>query len=170
MSEATADPIKSPFRVHFHDGKTFDFHAVHPLVAERKARGGEWTASSRRSNASGRKTMASAALHELPTIELTWKALVTEDDEPFAAFVPGHRNPFMLAGDAEEAIVKAFHDLSPVYAEDVREILDEAGGAAISQFWLRPVDGMTADDPEAFFLIASADQRRAFPVTGVRFQ
>ena len=38
MSEAVEDPIKYPFRVHFHDGKSFDFRAVNPLVAERKAR------------------------------------------------------------------------------------------------------------------------------------
>ncbi|MFT2213110.1 hypothetical protein ACLJYM_14600 [Rhizobium giardinii] len=36
MSESTPD--KRWFRVHFHDGKTFDFCAGHPLIAEKKAR------------------------------------------------------------------------------------------------------------------------------------
>lgn len=97
---------------------------------------------------------------------LAWQALVTEEGEPFAAFVRGHVNPLQLAGDAEDAIVKAFGDLSPAYASDAREIIDEAGGAVISNFWLRPV---THGDFVDFYTIADADQRRAFPVTGVRF-
>lgn len=99
---------------------------------------------------------------------LTWQALVTEEGEPFAAFVRGHRNPFLLAGDAEDAIIKAFGDIAPKFADDIREIIDEAGGAVISQFWLRPEDREHAPTP--FFVIATAGQRRAFPVTGVRFQ
>ena len=100
---------------------------------------------------------------------LAWQALVTEEGEPFAAFVRGHVNPFQLAGDAEDAIVKAFADLSPEYASDAREIIDEAGGAVISNFWLRPVDGWITGQTATFYTIADADQRRAFPVTGVRF-
>jgi hypothetical protein len=34
----TTGPTKHWFRVHFHDGKTLDFEAVHPLIAEKKAR------------------------------------------------------------------------------------------------------------------------------------
>ena len=111
-----------------------------------------------------------AATLERRIATLAWTALVTEDGEPFAAFVPGHVNTFRLAGDAEEAILKAFHDLAPAHADDVREVLDAAGGAIISQFWLRPLDDMTADDPDARFVLAGPSQRRAFPVTGVRFQ
>ncbi len=111
----------------------------------------------------------SIATLERPVV-LTWKALVTEDGEPFAAYVAGHHNPLTLAGDAEDAIIKAFYDLAPHHAADVREILDIAGGAVISRFWLRPLDDRRADDPDALFAIASADQRRAFPVTGARFQ
>ncbi|MBZ7923140.1 hypothetical protein LAC81_15215 [Ensifer adhaerens] len=36
MSEP-ATPLPT-FRVFFHDGKTFDFEAGHPLIAEKKAR------------------------------------------------------------------------------------------------------------------------------------
>ena len=100
---------------------------------------------------------------------LTWQALVTEDGEPFAAFVRGHFNPCSLAGDAEEYIVKAFGDIAPQFADDIKEIIDAAGGAVISQFWLRPEHADRIDDAE-FFVIATAGQRRAFPVTGVRFQ
>lgn len=106
-----------------------------------------------------------ADLLERPALSLTWQALVTEEGEPFAAFVRGHVNPFTLAGDAEDYIVKAFGDLSPVLASDAREIIDEAGGAVISQFWLRP-----ENDDDEFYIVATAGQRRAFPVTGVRFQ
>ncbi len=111
----------------------------------------------------------SAAMLKSIAIHHAWQALVTDQGEPFAAFVRGHVNPFTLAGDAEEAIVKAFNDLSPAFAADAREIIDEAGGAVLTQFWLRPVDDVEAGDPEAFYLVATADQRRAFPVTGVRF-
>lgn len=107
-----------------------------------------------------------AAVLDAPT--LTWQALVTEDGEPFAAFVRGHVSPFALAGDAEDAIIKAFGDLSPAFANDAREIIDEAGGAVLSQFWLRPEVGEGFDGVE-FYVIATAGQRRAFPVTGVRF-
>lgn len=100
---------------------------------------------------------------------LAWQALVTDEGEPFAAFVRGHINPFTLTGDAGDAIVKAFGDLSPEFGSDAREIIDEAGGAVISQFWLRPEVGDGFDGVE-FYVIATADQRRAFPVTGVRFQ
>lgn len=108
----------------------------------------------------------SLALQKRP---VTWQALVTEDGEPFAAFVRGHVNPFTLAGDAEDHIVKAFGDLSPALATDAREIIDEAGGAVISIFWLRPEQGDGVEGGE-FFVIATAGQRHAFPVTGVRFQ
>lgn len=111
-----------------------------------------------------------ADLLERPTIPLTWQALVTEDGEPFAAYVRGHVNPFTLAGDAEDYIVKAFGDLSPALASDARQIIDKAGGAVISQFWLRPVDGWITGQTDCFYVIATAGQRRAFPVTGVRFQ
>ncbi|MFT2213111.1 hypothetical protein ACLJYM_14605 [Rhizobium giardinii] len=99
---------------------------------------------------------------------LAWQALVTEEGEPFAAFVRGHVNPFELAGDAEDAIIKAFGDLSPIFADDAREIIDTADGAVLSQFWLRPEDGDGFDGVE-FYVIANPGQRRAFPVTGVRF-
>lgn len=36
MADATA--ALPTFRVFFHDGKTFDFEAGHPLIAEKKAR------------------------------------------------------------------------------------------------------------------------------------
>jgi hypothetical protein len=110
-----------------------------------------------------------ADLLERPTLSLIWQALVSEDGEPFAAFVRGHVNPFTLAGDAEDYIVKAFGDLSPALASDARAIIDEAGGAVISQFWLRPEAG-DGDNSAEFYIIATAGQRRAFPVTGVRFQ
>lgn len=97
-----------------------------------------------------------------------WQALVTEEGEPFVAFVRGHINPFTLAGDAEDQIIKAFADLSPASGDDCREILDEAGGAILSQFWLRPEPTGDQGGIE-YFTIATADQRRAFPVTGVRF-
>lgn len=38
MTEATATPQKHWFRVHFHDGRTRDEHAVNALVAEKNAR------------------------------------------------------------------------------------------------------------------------------------
>ncbi len=106
-----------------------------------------------------------AEMLERTALPLVWQALITEEGEPFAAFVRGHVNPFTLAGDAEDCIVKAFGDLSPTFAADAREIIDEAGGAVISQFWLRP-----EDDEFEFYIVATAGQRRAFPVTGVRFQ
>ncbi|MEI3850074.1 MULTISPECIES: cell division protein FtsQ/DivIB [unclassified Ensifer] len=109
-----------------------------------------------------------AALLETAAASHLWEALITDEGEPFAAFVRGHVNPFTLAGDAEEAIIKAFNDLSPDFAGDVSEILENAGGAVISQFWLRP-HGEPSDEL-AYFELATADQRRAFPVTGVRFQ
>jgi len=108
-----------------------------------------------------------AELLERPALSLAWQALITEEGEPFAAFVRGHVNPFTLAGDAEDYIVKAFGDLSPALASDAREIIDEAGGAVISQFWLRPEDN---EDGAEFYIVATAGQRRAFPVTGARFQ
>lgn len=111
-----------------------------------------------------------AALLEAAVVAHVWQALITDQGDPFAAFVRGHVNPFTLAGDAEEAIIKAFNDLSPASAADAREILEYAGGAVVSQFWLRPVDDVAPGDPETFFVVATADQRRAFPVTGVRFQ
>lgn len=63
-----------------------------------------------------------AELLERTALPLIWQALITEEGEPFAAFVRGHVNPFTLAGDAED------------------------------------------------YIVATAGQRRAFPVTGVRFQ
>lgn len=111
-----------------------------------------------------------AAMLEPAAVAHVWQALITDEGEPFAAFVRGHVTPFTLAGDAEEAIIKAFNDLSPDFAADVSEILDEAGGAVISQFWLRPHGGSQPSDDLAYFELAMADQHRAFPVTGVRFQ
>ncbi|ATE84692.1 hypothetical protein B9J07_25425 [Sinorhizobium sp. LM21] len=107
--------------------------------------------------------LATAATH-------VWEALITDEGEPFAAFVRGHVNPFTLAGDAEEAIIKAFNDLSPDFAADVSRVLDHAGGTVITQFWLRPYAGSEPSDQLVYFELATADQHRAFPVTGVRFQ
>ncbi|MBW9062410.1 hypothetical protein JNB71_03670 [Rhizobium herbae] len=107
-----------------------------------------------------------AEMLESAATALVWQALCTDEGEPFAAFVRGHLNPFTLAGDAEDAIVKAFDEIG--LADDAREIIDAAGGAVISQFWLRPADGDGFGGVE-FYLIANPDQRRAFPVTGVRF-
>jgi hypothetical protein len=106
-----------------------------------------------------------AELLESAAASLVWQALCTDEGEPFAAFVRGHVNPFTLAGDAEDAIVKAFGDIG--LADDAREIIDAAGGAVISQFWLRQIED--CGDGLDYFEIANASQRRAFPVTGVRF-
>ncbi len=95
-----------------------------------------------------------------------WTALVT-DDGPFAAFVRGHQDLFLLAADAYEAIIDAFDDLSPDYGRDIAEILEAAGGAVLRHDWMRHTE---SDGEIDYFEFCSPAAKDAFPVTAARFQ
>lgn len=96
-----------------------------------------------------------------------WDVLISNDGEPIAAFLRGHRDISVIAPKAEAEIVASFASYSAQLASDVIEILDEAGGAGIRHDWLR----MTAEDIEAeFFEFCQQSASGAFPVTAVRFQ
>lgn len=101
-----------------------------------------------------------------PAAAPVWTALATHDDLPFAAFVPGHVDLDTLMTDAAGGIVEAFRELGPGYAEDMAEILAEAGEPQPFTGWMRyctTLDGMD------FFAFCDPSAARAFPVTAVRF-
>lgn len=81
-----------------------------------------------------------AALLETAAASHLWEALITDEGEPFAAFMRGHVNPFTLAGDAEEAIIKAFNDLSPDFAADVSEISKTRAAQSFHNFGCAPTE------------------------------
>lgn len=95
-----------------------------------------------------------------------WTALITEDFEPHSAFVRGHLDIDELEIDADEAIAEAFGNLLPDGATELREILDEAGGARLDHHWMRVTD---RDGDIAFFEFCSPSADDAFPVTAARF-
>lgn len=103
----------------------------------------------------------------IPMPPAEWDILVSNDGEPLAAFLRGHRDLSAIAPKAETEIVASFASYSARLASDVIEILDEAGGAGIRHDWLR----MTAEAVDAeFFEFCEQTANGAFPVTAVRFQ
>jgi len=101
----------------------------------------------------------------IPAAAPAWTALATPANLPYAAFVRGHVDTDMLATDTA-GIIKAFRELGPGYAEDMAEILAEAGQPQPFTAWMRycsTLDGMD------YFAFCDPSAARAFPVTAVRF-
>jgi hypothetical protein len=100
------------------------------------------------------------------TPALEWIALYEHggEGEPWMAYVAGHHDLFALAPTAEAEICAAF----PCHEGTINGFLEEAGGAALSHYWMKQ-DGETGCDGQPTFDIAKADEPGAFAVTGVRF-
>lgn len=97
-------------------------------------------------------------------VNVPWTAYVTEEGDPWAAFVSGHVDIRTIAGAAVDEIPKAFADYGEEIVEDVQGLIDDSCGAVLTQFWLAP-----AEEEEGMFVFAGEGERGAFPVTGMRF-
>jgi hypothetical protein len=91
-----------------------------------------------------------------------WNAYITDSGDLWAAFVQGHVEIESLLDDADERIVEAYAEQHEDYAAETRNVLEDAGGAVITHFWLKPID-------EEMYGFAEPTDEKAFPVTGMRF-
>lgn len=92
----------------------------------------------------------------------TWNAYITDEGDLWAAFVEGHVDIDQLLNDADERIIEAYAKQHEDFADAARNVIEDAGGAVITHFWLKPID----DETHKF---AEPTDAGAYPVTGMRF-